>query len=399
MEERSLFLNLLCECIDRDDDKKSMLKVMVIFGTRPEAIKMAPVILALQRQPGVETIVCVTAQHRDMLDDALQIFGIRPEFDLNIMRSGQTLASATSAVLGGLTPLIQKVRPDRALVHGDTTTTFAATVACFYCGVPVGHVEAGLRTGNLQAPWPEEFNRRAVDIIADLLWAPTIGAAEALRREGAHPENVTVTGNTVIDALRLTKARITADAGMHESLWLRLPQLDRAKRLILVTGHRRESFGGGLARICDALNRLARRPDIEIVWPLHPNPNVSATVGNQLDQLPNIHIIAPQDYLTFVALMMRAELIVTDSGGIQEEAPALGKPVLVTRDETERPEVIAAGTARLVGTVADSIYESATELLDDPTTYASMSNAQNPFGDGYAADRIVSDILMRHKIA
>ena len=379
--------------------KKNKLKVMAIFGTRPEAIKMAPVILALQRQTEVETIVCVTAQHRDMLDDALNVFGIHPKFDLNIMRAGQTLASATSAVLGGLTPLIQEVQPDRALVHGDTTTTFAATVACFYCGVPVGHVEAGLRTGNLQAPWPEEFNRRAADIIADLLWAPTVGAAEALRREGVNPDNVKVTGNTVIDALRLAKARIETEERLHQSLWSRLPKLDRDKRLILVTGHRRESFGDGLARMCQALNRLARRPDIEIVWPIHPNPNVSAAVASQLEQQSNIHIIAPQDYLTFVALMIRAEFIITDSGGIQEEAPALGKPVLVTRDETERPEAIAAGTARLVGTIADRIFDSATELLDDPTTYATMSNAQNPFGDGYAADRIVSDILVRHKIA
>lgn len=376
-----------------------MLKVIVIFGTRPEAIKMAPVVLALQKHPGIETIVCVTAQHRDMLDDALEIFDIRPQYDLNIMRSGQTLASVTSAVLDGLTRLIERVRPDRALVHGDTTTTFAATIACFYCRVPVGHVEAGLRTGNLQAPWPEEFNRRSTDIVADLLWAPTATAAEALRREGAHAHNVKITGNTVIDSLRLVKVRIDADAALRRSLWSRLPKLDGTKRLILVTGHRRESFGGGLSRMCQALSRLAQRSDIEIVWPLHPNPNVSAAVVSELQRLPNIHLIGPQDYLSFVALMMQAEFIVTDSGGIQEEAPALGRPVLVTRDETERPEAIAAGTARLVGTNTDRIFESATQLLDDPAMYASMSNAPNPFGDGYAAERIVSDIVQRHNIA
>jgi UDP-N-acetylglucosamine 2-epimerase len=376
-----------------------LLKVMVIFGTRPEAIKMAPVVLTLREQPGIETIVCVTAQHREMLDDALDIFGIRPEFDLDIMRPGQTLASTTSAVLGGITPLLERIKPDRVLVHGDTTTTFAATVASFYCEVPVGHVEAGLRTGNLKAPWPEEFNRRVTDVIADLLWAPTECAAEALRREGARPENVKVTGNTVIDALHIVKARIESDFSLHETIWSRLPQLDPSRRLILVTGHRRESFGGGLARVCQALVRLAARPDVEIVWPIHPNPNVTASLEGEIRMLPNVHLLEPRDYLSFVALMMRAELIITDSGGIQEEAPALGKPVLVLRDETERPEAISAGTARLVGTVADRIVAAATELLDDSAAYARMAGAKNPFGDGHAAGRIVRDILQRHMVA
>lgn len=373
-----------------------MLKVMVIVGTRPEAIKMAPVVLALRHERRIDTILCVTAQHREMLDDALSIFDIRPQYDLNIMRPGQTLAAATSAVLDGLTPVIQKIRPDRALVQGDTTTTFAASVACFYCGIPVGHVEAGLRTGNLQGPWPEEFNRRATDMIADLLWAPTERAADLLRREGAKPDNVLVTGNTVIDALRLVKARLDADLSLRNSIWSKLPTFNRSRRLILVTGHRRENFGGGLAQLCHALNRLANRDDVEIVWPVHPNPNVLATAESELERRPNIHLLAPQDYLAFVALMMRAELIVSDSGGIQEEAPALSKPVLVTRNETERPEAIVAGTARLVGTVADRIFEAATELLDDPKVYAGMSNARNPFGDGHAAERVVRSILKRH---
>jgi UDP-N-acetylglucosamine 2-epimerase (non-hydrolysing) len=372
------------------------LKVMVIFGTRPEAIKMAPVVLALQRHPGVETVVCVTAQHRAMLDDALATFGIHPRFDLDVMRAGQTLASTASAVLEGLTPVIAEVRPDRALVHGDTTTTFAASVACFYAGVPVGHVEAGLRTGNLQAPWPEEFNRRVADVVADLLWAPTGHSAEALKREGAKAANVKVTGNTVIDALRIARARLDTDAALRDSLWSRLPRLDPAKRLILVTGHRRESFEGGLARMCAALVRLARRPDIEIVWPTHPNPRVLACLEGEIRNLANVHLIAPQDYLSFLALMMRSEIIVTDSGGIQEEAPALGKPVLVTRDETERPEAIDAGTARLVGTASERIFAEASELLDDRAAYAKMSQAVNPFGDGHAAERIVADILERH---
>jgi len=374
-----------------------MIKVLVIFGTRPEAIKMAPVVLALQREPCIETIVCVTGQHRGMLDDALRIFGIIPQYDLNVMKSDQTLASTTAAVLEKLTPIIQKIKPDRALVHGDTTTTFAATVACFYCGIPVGHVEAGLRTNNIYAPWPEEFNRRATDIIADLLWAPTDISAKALRNEGAQPINVRVTGNTVIDALRLIRARIEEDKDLNKTLWDKLPQIDAAHRLILVTGHRRENFDTGLANTCAALNKLAKRIDVEIVWPIHPNPNVLGIVHRELKQLKNVHIIEPQDYLSFVALMMRATLIITDSGGIQEEAPALNKPVLITREETERPEVVATGAAKLVGTSSTRIFAAACEILDDPEIYRKMSTAVNPFGDGYASDRIVADIIARHK--
>lgn len=357
---------------------------------------MAPVVLELQSRPEIETTVCVTAQHRDMLDDALGIFGIRPEHDLDIMRPGQPLAATTSAVFEKLTPLIQALKPDRVLVHGDTTTSFAATVASFYCGVAVGHVEAGLRTGNLKAPWPEEFNRRAVDIVADLLWAPTKGAAAALEREGAAAENILITGNTVVDALCLVKERIETDLELRRTLWARLPQFDPDKKVVLLTGHRRESFGGGLAAMCRALNHLAERHDTEIVWPVHPNPHVVSTVERELARRPNIRIIAPLDYHAFVAMMMRSTLIITDSGGIQEEAPTLRKPVLVTRDETERPEAIAAGAAKLVGTSADRIFESARLLLDDEVAYRRMSGAVNPFGDGHASRRIVDSLLDRH---
>jgi UDP-N-acetylglucosamine 2-epimerase len=295
-----------------------------------------------------------------------------------------------------LTPLIKDLRPDRVIVHGDTTTTLAAAMAAFYEGVPVGHVEAGLRTGNLQAPWPEEFNRRVVDIVADLLWAPTEGAAEALRGEGAPSANVLVTGNTVVDALKLVKARIDRDAALRTRLAGKLPELDPARRLVLVTGHRRENFGVGLAQMCLALKWLAARPDTEIVWPLHPNPQVVAAVSRDLQSAPNVHIVAPLDYLSFVALMMRAHIIVTDSGGIQEEAPTLGKPVLVTRDVTERPEALTAG-ARLVGGSAEQIFAAATTLLDDPAEYARMASVANPFGDGEAARRIADSLIERHR--
>ena len=373
-----------------------MLKILVVFGTRPEAIKMAPVILALKQQQGIETIVCVTAQHREMLDSALDVFDLRADYDLDIMRPDQTLESMTSSVLSGLSNLIRAIRPDRVLIHGDTTTAFGAAVASFYCGVPVGHVEAGLRTGNLQAPWPEEFNRRAVDLIADLLWAPTDAAAAALSREGCISENIVVTGNTVIDALQLVRTRIESDAALHHSIWKELPRFSESKYLILVTGHRRESFGGGLSNICQALNRLAIRRDVVIVWPVHPNPNVLQSVQSNLEQHPNIFLIEPQSYLFFVALMIRSRVIITDSGGIQEEAPAIGRPVLVTRDETERPEAISAGTARLVGTNIEHIINATNELLDEQAAYDLMSKAHNPFGDGSAASRIVKSIMLRH---
>lgn len=373
-----------------------MLRILIVFGTRPEAIKMAPVVLELRRRPEIETVVCVTGQHRDMLDDALRVFGIEPAFDLNIMRPKQLLSAVTSVVLDRLTQLIGDLKPSRVLVHGDTTTSYATALASFYRAVPVGHVEAGLRTGNILAPWPEEFNRRSVDMIADILWAPTETAGLVLRNEGARPENVHVTGNTVVDAINLIKSKIENDSNLRAALWTRLPRLEPNKKLILVTGHRRESFGGGLAEVCEALNYLAGRKDVEIVWPVHPNPEVVRTVRSALQSRPNVHVIAPLEYVAFTALMMRAYIILTDSGGIQEEAPSLSKPVLVTRNETERPEAIAAGTAKLVGTNAQVIVDTASLLLNDSAAYFTMAGRSNPFGDGTAARRIVDSLVLRH---
>jgi UDP-N-acetylglucosamine 2-epimerase (non-hydrolysing) len=372
-----------------------MLKVMTVFGTRPEAIKLAPVILELRRRPQIETMVCVTAQHREMLDEVLRVFDIRPDHDLNVMQAGQTLPGLTASVLEGLSPVLTRAKPDWVIVHGDTTTTFAASVAAFYAGAAVGHVEAGLRTGNLQAPWPEEFNRRCVDIVANLLWAPTQIAVDTLRREGAAEDRIVHTGNTVIDALQIITDRIGRDERLQARLRHGLPALDPARRLILVTGHRRESFGGGIDSMCEAINELSQRPDVEILWPVHPNPEVVGAIGRALRPSPSIHLTQPLDYLSFVALMQRAYLIITDSGGIQEEAPSLAKPVLVTRNETERPEAVAAGTARLVGASAPRIVEEAVRLLDDPDAYQSMTTVKNPFGDGRAAIRIVDSLLAR----
>lgn len=371
------------------------LRVLTVFGTRPEAIKMAPVIAALRLRPDIETLVCVTGQHRQMLDQVLEIFGVRPDFDLDIMQAGQTLEDITVRVLSSLGEVIDRVKPDRVLVHGDTTTSFAGALSAFYRKVPVGHVEAGLRTGDLMSPWPEEMNRRFVDSIADLLWAPTEHAAAVLRREGVRETDIAVTGNTVIDALLHTAARIEADPGLVADLGYR----PLGRRMILVTGHRRENFDGGLAEVCGAIGQLARRDDVEIVWPVHPNPTVLATLKQTLPASPNLHLIEPQGYLTFVELMRRATLIVTDSGGIQEEAPSLGKPVLVTRAQTERNEAIAAGTARLVGTDGAAILNEANRLLDDPAAYRAMAEARNPFGDGGAGERIVASIAARHGLA
>lgn len=372
-----------------------MIRVLCVFGTRPEAIKMAPVIQALRACGEIDPQVCVTAQHRSMLDETLQVFDLSPDFDLDIMRPGQTLAETTSAVLERLTPVLDTVRPQVVLVHGDTTTTFASGLASFYRGVPVGHVEAGLRTGDLTAPWPEEFNRRTVDMFAELLWAPTEAAAAALRREGVEDERIIVTGNTVVDALQIVREKLNTrnPGGVLEIK--NLPTLDPAKRMILVTGHRRESFDGGLDNVCKALNRLARRDDVEIVWPVHPNPKVREAVSRRLDCSPAIHTLEPVNYLDFVALMSRAYLIITDSGGIQEEAPTLAKPVLVTRAETERPEAVAAGTAKLVGVDTALIVREAENLLDDPKMYAQMAGRPNPFGDGRASTRIVDSLMAR----
>jgi len=373
------------------------MRILTVFGTRPEAIKMAPVANALARTPGVECRVCVTAQHRDMLDQVLHLFHIKPDYDLDVMQSNQGLTHITAAVLSGMESVLDDFKPDRVLVHGDTTSTFAASLAAFYRKIPVGHVEAGLRTGNIYAPWPEEMNRKLADAIADLFFAPTEGSKKNLLREGIDDDRVIVTGNTVIDALFHVTKMIEDDDGLRCSLRNRFPFLDSEqgatrRRMILVTGHRRENFGPGFERICQALATLSDRDDVQIVYPVHLNPNVREPVMRILGNRPSVHLIEPADYLGFVYLMSRCYLIITDSGGVQEEAPSLGKPVLVMRDVTERPEAVEAGTVTLVGTDGNKILNMSRRLLDDAAEYAVMSRAHNPYGDGRASQRVVAAI-------
>ncbi len=376
------------------------MRVLSVFGTRPEAIKMAPVVLRLAAHPGFEAKVCVTAQHRRMLDSVLETFAIRPDFDLDVMRERQSLCGIAARVLDGLEPVLARFRPDRVLVHGDTTTTLAAALAAFYHKIPVGHVEAGLRTGDLFAPWPEEANRKLTAVVTDLHFAPTERARRALLAEGVPAERILVTGNTVIDALFLARAKLAASPTLSRALAERFAFLSADRRLVLVTGHRRESFGTGFENICRALAELARRnPDVEILYPVHLNPNVREPVFRILGGLPSIHLIEPVDYLPFVHLMDRAHLVITDSGGIQEEAPSLGKPVLVLREVTERPEAIEAGTVRLVGTDPARILDESERLLRDPAAYRRMANAVNPYGDGRAAERIVAALERAHGLA
>lgn len=376
------------------------MRILSVFGTRPEAIKMAPVVLALRAAADCESVVCVTGQHRAMLDQVLELFGIAPDFDLAVMQANQDLTHVTTAVLAGMGRVLEATRPDRVLVHGDTTTTFAAALAAFYRRIPVGHVEAGLRTFDIYAPWPEEMNRRLADAICDLHFAPTAGARANLLREGAAAERVLVTGNTVIDALLHVAGGLRADPSAQDAMRRRFDflgaALEQGRRLVLVTGHRRENFGPGFERICRALARLATRDDVTICYPVHLNPNVRAPVGRILGDRPRVHLIEPVDYRAFVWLMDRAHLIITDSGGIQEEAPSLGKPVLVMRETTERPEAVAAGTVRLVGTDEDRIVAEAERLLDDAGAYAAMARAHNPYGDGQAAGRIVATLRALH---
>ena len=368
------------------------MKVLCVFGTRPEAIKMAPVVLALQDSRDIEVRVCVTAQHREMLDQVLQLFDIVPAFDLNIMTPGQSLNGIVSTVLSDLEPVFEDIAPHLVLVHGDTSTTLAASLAAYHKQIRVGHVEAGLRTGNLYSPFPEEANRKLTSALVDIHFAPTDGAALNLQNEGVDPANILVTGNTVIDALLSAKGRVDQDASIAEGLASRFPFLDDNKRVILVTGHRRESFGDGFERICDALIQLDAIPDVEIVYPVHLNPNVQEPVYRRLAKTNNVNLIDPQDYLPFVYLMMRSHIVLTDSGGIQEEAPSLGKPVLVMRETTERPEAVKAGTVELVGTNAELIVTKIRTLLEDAKAYGRMSQAHNPYGDGEAARRICSYI-------
>ncbi len=361
-----------------------MKKVMLIFGTRPEAIKMCPVVKELQSRPGFQVLVCVTGQHRQMLDSVLQTFGILPDFDLSIMQQRQTLFDVTTAILNGLRPVLEAQRPDVVLVHGDTSTTFAAALACFYLQIPVGHVEAGLRTHNIYSPYPEEFNRQAVSIVSQYHFAPTQLSAQNLLQEGRDPKAVYITGNTAIDALKTT---VRQDY-RHE-------QLDWAadSRLILITAHRRENLGQPMVHMFRAIRRvLEEHPDVKAIYPIHMNPAVRETAARELAGCPRIRIIEPLDVLDFHNFLARSYLVLTDSGGIQEEAPSLGKPVLVMRDTTERPEGIAAGTLKLVGTGEAAIYESFTQLLQEPAAYEAMSRASNPYGDGNASVRI-ADIL------
>jgi len=374
-----------------------MKRICIVIGTRPEAIKMAPVVRALNERShegqGLDVRVCVTAQHRQMLDQVLALFNIVPHYDLDIMRSGQDLTDVTTRVLTGLRDVLREFRPDIVLVHGDTTTTFSASLAAYYERISVAHVEAGLRTGNLYSPWPEELNRRLTGAIAALHFAPTGNSRLNLLLEGIDTKSIHITGNTVIDALLHVVTRLKSDAELRRTYDTQFSYLDPAKRLILVTGHRRENFGEGFENICRALKTLSERHDTEIVYPVHLNPNVREPVQRILADEPSIHLIEPLDYLPFVYLMDRAYLVLTDSGGIQEEAPSLGKPVLVMRDTTERPEGVEAGTVKLVGANERLIVSEAIALLDDPALYQRMATASNPYGDGHAAERIASVIL------
>lgn len=367
--------------------------ILVVIGTRPEAIKMAPLINRLSRSPNIDLRVCVSAQHRQMLDQVLKLFDINPDYDLDVMSANQTLAELTGKILNGVSEILERLCPKLVLVHGDTTTTFATTLACFYRNIQVGHVEAGLRTGNLHAPWPEEMNRRFVSGIAALHFAPTSSARINLERENIPRNMIWVTGNTVIDALQDIQGRIAANPSLEAELKQEMRWLnDPSRRIVLVTGHRRENFGDGAYEICRGLLRLAEEQDVEIVYPMHPNPNVMGPVRRMLDGVPNVHLTEPMDYLQFVYLMSKAYLVITDSGGIQEEAPSLGKPVLVTRDTTERPEALDAGTVRIVGANADQIYNEVKRLIWDSELYSQMARAHNPYGDGKASNRIAGVI-------
>ena len=372
------------------------MKILTVFGTRPEAIKMAPLVKALEQEADIESSVCVTAQHRQMLDQVLDLFEIKPDVDLNIMKPGQTLSGITTEILGKIETVLAQSKPDLVLVHGDTSTTFATALAAYYHRIPVGHVEAGLRTGNIYSPWPEEANRKLTGSLARLHFAPTQQSRQNLLDEAIAENDVAVTGNTVIDALLWVKEKLENDIELNRSLRDKFDILRADSKLVLITGHRRENFGQGFERICSSIKSLAIKfPEVDFVYPVHLNPQVREPVGRILDKVSNVHLIEPQDYLPFVYLMTRSYIILTDSGGIQEEAPSLGKPVLVMRDTTERPEAVAAGTVRLVGTDVNKIDEEVSRLLTDETAYMEMSVAHNPYGDGHACARII-DAIRQH---
>lgn len=376
------------------ESESNCVKILTVFGTRPEAIKMAPLALALAADERFDAKVCVTGQHREMLDQVLDLFDIQPEFDLNIMKPGQDLTDVSTAILQGMKNVFSDFKPDMVLVHGDTATTFATSLAAYYQQIPVAHVEAGLRTGNLYSPWPEEGNRKLTGALAQLHFAPTTNSRDNLLKEGIAADRIIVTGNTVIDALLDVMKRLDVDQELFAKAAEPGAFLDPARKLILVTGHRRESFGGGFERICQALMEVAQQhPKVDIVYPVHLNPNVREPVNRLLSGIGNIYLIEPLDYLPFVHMMSRAHIILTDSGGIQEEAPSLGKPVLVMRDTTERPEAVAAGTVKLVGSDTANIVRALNHLLLDPEAYKTMSFAHNPYGDGRACQRIIDTLL------
>ena len=370
------------------------MRIVSIFGTRPEAIKMAPLVAALRAEPQLDTSLYITGQHREMLAQVMALFDLRAEHQLDVMQPNQSLNGLFARLLTGVDAMLERVQPDCVLVHGDTTTAAAAALAAFQRRIRVGHVEAGLRSGDIQSPYPEEMNRRLVDSMSTWLFAPTPAARDAALSEKVSGR-IWVTGNTVIDALVATVAKLDSDAALERSLAERYGWLDARRKLLLITGHRRENFGEGFRNICAALQDLAQRDDVQIVYPVHLNPNVRDVVQNALGGQANVHLIAPVDYIDFVWLMRRAYLILTDSGGVQEEAPSLGKPVLVLRDVTERPEAIAAGTVCLVGTSRERIVTEALRLLDDPAIYAGFCRSANPYGDGRACSRIVDALCER----
>jgi UDP-N-acetylglucosamine 2-epimerase (non-hydrolysing) len=370
------------------------MKVLSIFGTRPEAIKMAPLVVKLKQNAQIDSAVCVTGQHREMLDQVLELFDITPDYDLNVMKKNQSLSEVTSRIINNLSPILEEYQPDLILVHGDTTTTFSAALSGFYHQVSVGHVEAGLRTGNIFSPWPEEANRKLVSCITEMHFAPTEQAMINLKQENVKENKIMVTGNTVIDALMMIKDNIEGDINLQNSLSKNFSFIGDGKRIVLVTGHRRENFGQGFENICGSLKSLAiKNNDVNFVYPVHLNPRVREPVNQLLSNIDNIHLIEPQGYLEFVYLMINSYVILTDSGGIQEEAPALGKPVVVMRNTTERPEAVSAGTVVLVGTDKNKIVDTIDSLLNDKDRYREMSMAHNPYGDGTASEKIINHII------
>jgi UDP-N-acetylglucosamine 2-epimerase (non-hydrolysing) len=378
--------------------KRKIMKILTVFGTRPEAIKMAPLVHKLAADSRFEVKVCVTAQHREMLDQVLELFEIKPDYDLNLMKPGQDLTDVTCGILTGLKPVLSEFKPDYVLVHGDTATTFSTTLAAYYQQIKVGHVEAGLRTGNLYSPWPEEGNRKLTGALADVHFVPTSTSESNLLTENVDADKMVITGNTVIDALLDVKLKLENDPSIQSTMAEKFEFLDDDKKMVLITGHRRESFGGGFERICQAIAKLALKfPSVQFVYPMHLNPNVREPVNRLLADKNNVFLIEPADYLPFVYLMDKASVILTDSGGVQEEAPSLGKPVLVMRDTTERPEAVEAGTVKLVGTNVDAIFSNVSELLTDDDAYAAMAFSHNPYGDGKACQRIV-DFLAKQNL-